>query len=308
LQNINTVNNKEWCVPIKIAFFDSGQGGLTVWEKVVEDFPSVSTVYLGDNARCPYGNKSAEVIRSYTRQAIHFLLEQKVNFVAIVCGTASSVSIESLRSEFKIPIIGIIEGLCKFASLVLKESTKPVAVLATRFTIQTQKFKSELQNYNIHNIWQKACPVFAPLVEDGISDGPMIEQACELYLNDIPKTVKIVLLACTHYPRIVEPISRYLYKKTNRSVLLKKLDKDVILAPKNSAKKCDDPIYLIEASTSIHHSIEDVIKNGHFKTKDIKGRHKLFCTDAPHHFEMITRYFTQIPLPKTELVNISGIL
>ncbi len=290
-----------------IAFFDSGQGGLTIWEKVIQLYPNLNTVYLGDNARCPYGSKSPETIIQYTRQAAQFLTKQNAQFIAVVCGTASSVAKDQIANEFQVPIVGIVEGLCEYAANHLDNKNRPVVVLATHFTIQSQRFQNELKTHNVHNVWAKACPLFVPLIEDGISDGPLVRYACERYLKDIPLDVKIVMLACTHYPRLINALSQYLTTKTGRPVILKTLEGEKLFSNLNQDAGHSDPIYLLEASLPIVNEIKNYITASENAQTLMDGRSKMFCTDAPVQFCEVAHNFTKLNLPKIELARIAHI-
>lgn len=287
-----------------IAFFDSGQGGLTIWEKVVADLPNIKTVYLGDNARCPYGNKSPDVIVEYTRQAAQFLKQQNAKFVAIVCGTASSVATEIIKNEFDFPVMGIVECFCEHTAKMIEDKNQTVVILATHFTIQSQKFQKELQKHGIVNTWAKACPLFVPLVEHGISEGPIMEHTFDLYLHDFPNHAQAVMLACTHYPRIINCLAKYLAKKTNRSVVLKTLDSEILLTKDIHTLSNDNPIYLLEASFAVTKAIQNFIQTSANKELFEGQEHHLYCTDDPNHFLNVAQNFTKQALPRPELVNI----
>lgn len=286
-----------------IAFFDSGQGGLTIWENVVRHFPQINTLYLGDNARCPYGNKSPETIVRYTHQAAEFLESQNAKLLIIVCGTASSVATKHVQNLISIPVIGIVEGLCQYAIDMLADKSRPIAVLATRYTIKSERFQEELKKQGANSIWSRECPLFVPLIEEGISQGEIVMHACHLYLHDIPNDVKIVVLACTHYPRIVNAIGQYLSQKTRRSVILKSYDGDTVVA-RNNEQSFDDPIFLIEASTPIIQNVSHFLAEGQYGF-DKLGTHRTLCTDSPTQFERVANHFTKLTLPKIEHVQIA---
>lgn len=287
-----------------IAFFDSGQGGLTIWEAVVKRFPQLNTQYLGDNARCPYGNKSEDTIIRYASEAVFFLSTRQTQLIVVACGTASSVATKHLQTVFKVPIIGIVEGFCAHVSQLLQDKTRPVAVLATRFTIKSERFKNELAQYDIHHVWQKACPLFVPLVEEGISSGNMVDAVCEIYLKDIPKDVKIILLACTHYPRLADALASYLEKHLNRCVIYKTGDEDRVLS---SASTSDhDPIYLVDPSTAIVKHVEQFIEqNDPAHASFFHGDQNILCTDSPEQFEKVAHVFTDIPLKNIQEVELN---
>jgi glutamate racemase len=286
-----------------IAFFDSSQGGLTVWENVLKRFPKLNTQYLGDNARCPYGNKSKETITRYASEAALFFANRNALLLIVACGTASSVAALELQHLFKLPIIGIVEGFCRFVAEILNDKSCTVVVLGTKFTVKSNRFNDELASNGIQKIWARACPLFVPLVEEGISKGPMVDAACDMYLWDIPEDTKIVMLACTHYPRLVLPIAESIERRLGRTVKYKTIDGDWILIIGKS--NTIDPIYIIESSLPIVNFVSQFVLQNEFVNESLyKGEKRILCTDSPEQFESIARFFTSIPLPKVEAVEI----
>jgi glutamate racemase len=287
-----------------IAFFDSGQGGLTIWENVLKKIPNLNTQYMGDNARCPYGNKSKDIIIQYATEAFSFLASRQAVLIIVACGTVSSVAVQTLKANYNFPIIGIVEGFCKYVSDILEDKTRPVAIIATKYSINSKKFSSELENYKIHNIWDRACPLFVPLVEEGISTGALVDSVCEMYLWDIPKNVKIVMLACTHYPRIVLAIADCLHRLTGRTVIYKMIDGDWLL--KLGFDEFKDPIFLVDASVSIVKYVLDFVHNPtQSELNLLSGQQNVLCTDSPEDFSRAARFFATIPLKNLQTVNIS---
>ena len=286
-----------------IAFFDSSQGGLTVWENVLKRFPKLNTQYLGDNARCPYGNKSKEIITRYASEAALFLANRNALLLIVACGTASSVAALELQHLFKLPIIGIVEGFCRFVAEILSDKSRTVVVLGTKFTVKSHRFNDELAANGVQKVWARACPLFVPLVEEGISKGPMVDAACDMYLWDIPEDTKIVMLACTHYPRLAHPIAESIERRLGRTVIYKTIDGDWILKVGN--RNTTDPIYLVESSLPIVNFVSQFISQNEFVNASLyKGEKRILCTDSPEQFESIARFFTSIPLPKVEAVEI----
>jgi glutamate racemase len=285
-----------------IAFFDSSQGGLTVWENVLKRFPKLNTQYLGDNARCPYGNKSRETITRYASEAALYLANRNATLLVIACGTASSVAAKELQHLFKLPIIGIVDGFCKFVSQILQDKSRTVAVLGTKFTVRSNRFNDELAVNGVENVWARACPLLVPLVEEGISRGPMVDAACDMYLWDIPEDTKIVMLACTHYPRLTLPIAESIERRLGKTVIYKTIDGDWIL--KLGSRNTTDPIYLVETSLPIVNYVSQFISQNNLEETLYDGEKRVLCTDSPEQFESIARFFTSIPLPKVEAVEI----
>lgn len=283
-----------------IAFFDSGQGGLTVWEPVVQKNSKLNTCYLGDNARTPYGNKSAEVVTRFTSEAVLYLAAQGARMIVVACGTASSAAVQNLQSIYRIPIIGIVEGFCFEASQLLKNESEIVAVLGTRFTVSSGRFEQELKKHGVQNIWQRACPLFVPLVEEGVAPGPLAEAAAEMYLADLPHNVRVVMLACTHFPRMASSIGALIHAKTGRPVVLKNAHGDLQLHGGN----LEQTIYLLESSTSILSQVETFLDNQPDKSEFFTDNTRFFCTDAPNRFHAVGRFFTTLTLPNVELVTL----
>ncbi len=182
-----------------IGIFDSGVGGLTVLREVRKILPNEEIYYFGDTARVPYGDKSKELIIRYSKQIVDFLLEKKVEAIVIACNTATSLALEELNNTYKIPIIGVIDAGVKSALNTTKN--KKIGVVGTKATINSKKYEIELKNRdNEIEVKSKACPLFVPVVEEGILDGELVNQVLKYYLDDFVTEVDSLVLGCTHYP------------------------------------------------------------------------------------------------------------
>jgi glutamate racemase len=287
----------------RIAFFDSGQGGLTVWESVVGRHPQLNTVYLGDNARYPYGNKGADTVTRYASEAILFLTAQQAELIVVACGTASSVAVARLKQVFRLPVIGIVEGFCaEAASLCLKD--RRVAVLGTRFTVASGRFEAELRKCGVDSVWQKACPLFVPLVEEGISEGDIAEATCRLYLTDMPADVDVVMLACTHFPRFAQAIAKTLGTQFQRTVVLKSAEGEKIL---HHADNNHTPLILLDSSSSIVAAVDGFL-SAHSSSEEFLGSQcDIYCTDAPARFAQVAQIFARTSLPEPKLISLGGL-
>jgi glutamate racemase len=285
-----------------IAFFDSGQGGLTVWESVIRRFPNLNTIYLGDNARYPYGNKSNDTVTRYASEASFFLANRNASLIVVACGTASSVAVRTLQNLFKLPIIGIVEGFCADAVKV-SQKKGTIAVLGTRFTVKSRRFEHVLNELGIESshIWQRACPLFVPLVEEGVSPGPMADAASDMYLWDLPSNTSVVLLACTHFPRLARSIANTIEKRLNRPVTYINADGTWQLTHNVSHA---EPVYLLDSSRAIVDAVSTFLENHPTKEQHFSGERHLYCSDAPDRFAEVARLFTSIDLPAAELVHI----
>ena len=194
-----------------IGVFDSGMGGLTVMRALTARLPHESFIYLGDTARLPYGTKSADTVRRYALQAAAALVARGVKLVVVACNTAS-VSLPALKEALSpLPVIGVIEPGALAALAVAPNG--PIAVIATEGTVKGGAYRSAIraQGSDIP-IVQQACPLFVPLTEEGLIDGPIVEAAIERYLAPLLATVpkpKCLLLGCTHYPVLKPVLAHY---------------------------------------------------------------------------------------------------
>ncbi len=178
-----------------IGVFDSGVGGLTVLKALRARLPSEDFVYLGDTARFPYGRKPPNMIRGFSQQNSAFLESQGVKAVVIACNTASSCDFPSLS----VPVFGVIEP----GVLAAKAASRggAIGVVATRGTVQNGVYQSRLEALGL-TVWARACPLLAPLVEEGLADGEEARLLIEHYLHDRPANLDALVLGCTHYPML----------------------------------------------------------------------------------------------------------
>lgn len=192
-----------------IGIFDSGLGGLTVLKVLSQKFPQESFCYLGDIARLPYGNKSPETIRKYGLQILKFLKDQKVKALIIACNSASTVFLGEKEYE-GIPLLNVIEP---GSAAALKVSTdKKIAVLGTSATIRSHAYEQTLKKLDSSTeVFEQACPLLVPLVEEGFVQDPITEMIAERYLAEIKKEkIKTVILGCTHYPVLKPDLKKVL--------------------------------------------------------------------------------------------------
>ncbi len=166
--------------------------------------PSEDFVYLGDTARVPYGNKSAETVRLYARQCAEFLLRHDVKLIVVACNTASALALDELRSLLPIPVLGVIEPAA--ARAVAVSRTGAIGVIGTRATINSESYpkaitaKSGVRSFSIH---ARPCPLFVPLVEEGWIDSQATRLIAEEYLRPLRVAgIDTLVLGCTHYPML----------------------------------------------------------------------------------------------------------
>lgn len=183
-----------------IGVFDSGIGGLTVVKRLLSVLPRESIVYFGDTARVPYGSKSNETVIEYSIQNTKFLLSKNVKAVVVACNTASSVALPELRKRFGVPIIGVILPGANMAYQQTKNGK--VGVIGTRATISNAAYSKAIKEFgNNIQIYEKACPLFVPLAEEGWINHKATYSIAEEYLKELrEKDIDTLVLGCTHYP------------------------------------------------------------------------------------------------------------
>ncbi len=190
-----------------IGVFDSGLGGLTILRALRESFPNESFIYLGDTARIPYGTKSPPTILKYLKQNIAFLSKQPVKAVVVACNTASSVL---SQSDFDLPVYDVIAPGAK-AALQATTSNR-IGVIATRATVANRSYVTAIQNIRPESeVFQQACPLFVPLVEEGWEEDPITNLIAYRYLSPLQsKNIDTLVLGCTHYPFLKSAIRKVL--------------------------------------------------------------------------------------------------
>lgn len=194
-----------------IGVFDSGYGGLSVFKELVLEFPDESFIYLGDNARAPYGIRSKEIIVEYVKEALAWFFEKGVDTVVLACNTASSEALEELHNSFlktypDKKVFGVIEAVVALLKKNISKS-ETIAVIGTPSTIRSGKYKKELERAGFKKVEEKATPLLVPLVETGIVGGAMAEHIVADALSSLTKKgVSTVVLGCTHYYFLRETI------------------------------------------------------------------------------------------------------
>lgn len=191
-----------------IGIFDSGVGGLTVAREIMRQLPNEKIIYFGDTARVPYGNKSKETVTRFSKQIVRFLQTFQVKTIVVACNTASAYALEELERETDIPIIGVLKPGAKTAAEVTKNGK--IGVIATEATIGSQMYSKYIKELKKQvTIYGKACPLFVPLVEEGLWQDPVTDEIAKRYLTElIDIDIDTLILGCTHYPLIRSTLGR----------------------------------------------------------------------------------------------------
>lgn len=191
-----------------IGVFDSGVGGLTVVREIMRQIPNEKIIYFGDTARVPYGSKSQDTVTRYSEQIVRFLRTFDVKTIVVACNTASAYALDALEQESDIPIIGVVKPGAKAAVDVTKNGK--IGVIATEATIGSRIYNQYIQDLNQDvTIYGKACPLFVPLVEEGLLQDPVTDEIARRYLTElIDIDIDTLILGCTHYPLIRSTLGR----------------------------------------------------------------------------------------------------
>ena len=201
-----------------IGIFDSGYGGLTVFRSIIKQLPGHDYIYLGDTARAPYGNRSFQSIHQYTWECVQWLFEKGCPLVVLACNTASAKALRTIQQhdlqnqDASKRVLGVIRPTAEVIGKYTK--TNEIGVLGTKGTVQSGSYLLEIAHFFPEvKVYQQACPLWVPLIENGEYDQPGADYFVKKYLDQIlaqSPSIDTLLLACTHYPLLQQKINDYL--------------------------------------------------------------------------------------------------
>ena len=201
-----------------IGVFDSGYGGLTVLKEITKHLPQYDYIYLGDNARTPYGNRSFETVYHYTWQCVQWLFKQGCPLVIVACNTASAKGLRSIQQNDlrkyypEKKVLGVIRPTTEIIGNFSK--THHVGIMATSGTVQSQSYLIEIEKFFPDTkVVQQACPMLVPLIENNEFENEAADYFIKKYLDELlqqDEKIDTILLACTHYPLIKKSIEKFL--------------------------------------------------------------------------------------------------
>jgi glutamate racemase len=204
--------------PTPIGVFDSGYGGLTVLKEIVKRLPQYDYLYLGDNARAPYGNRSFDTVYHYTLQCVKWFFEQGCSLVILACNTASAKALRTIQqndlplTDLNKRVLGVIRPTAEIIGNY--SETKSVGVLATQGTVVSESYPMETAKFFPDiKVYQEACPMWVPLIENNEHTTHGADYFVKKNLHNIfekGEDIDVILLACTHYPLLKEKIVEYL--------------------------------------------------------------------------------------------------
>lgn len=261
-----------------IGVFDSGVGGLTVVREIMKQLPNERIVYFGDTARVPYGSKSKETVITYSKQIVKFLQTKEVKAIVIACNTACALAFDYVKEQIDIPVIGVVKPGAKAAAATTQNGK--IGIIATEATIQSGIYEEFLSQTNPEvEVYGKACPLFVPLVEEGLLEDSVTVEIANRYLKTLKeKDIDTLVLGCTHYPLIRNTVQKVAG------------DKITLVNPAfETAKslKC-----MLEKYNIVNESIEP--------TTD----HKFFVSDGAEKFKVFANTILPCEVEETKDVNI----
>jgi glutamate racemase len=254
-----------------IGLFDSGVGGLTVLRELRRQLPSESTLYLGDEARMPYGPREPAEVLGFTREAMRWFAGRDCKLVVIACNTATSVALEAVREESAVPIIGVIRPGA--AAALTATARRAIGVLATVLTVRSGAYIRALRDLDpLVDVAQQACPKLVPLVEEGRADTAEAEDAVREYVEPllteggvVRPVVDTLLLGCTHYPLL-------------RPIIEKVAGRDV---------------RVVDSAATTALAVREVLASHRMVRDGGRAEHHVFCTGSVERFRRIARAIFQ---------------
>ncbi|HOF77307.1 MAG TPA: glutamate racemase [Smithellaceae bacterium] len=188
-----------------IGVFDSGIGGLTVVRSLMERLPAENIIYFGDTARVPYGVKSVETINRYASQITEFLIKKKVKLLIVACNTMAAVAYRTIKGLSHVPVLEVINASARNA--VTQAHAKSIGVIGTPATINSNAYARAIRLLDKKvKIFSQACPLFVPLVEEGLLNHRATKLIAEEYLKPLlAEKIDTLVLGCTHYP-LLKPL------------------------------------------------------------------------------------------------------
>lgn len=256
-----------------IGVFDSGVGGLTVLNEIKNKLPNENIIYLGDTKNFPYGNKSKEEIIRFSIENTKILIEKGAKIVVVACGTATSQAIETLKKEFNVPIIGIIEPTVEY---IKQQKIKEIGVIGTEGTIRNgaweKSLKKAIPDIKVIN---KACPMLATIAEEGKAQSEEGINAIREYMKPFKQNhIENIILGCTHYP---------IYEKLIEEEL-------------------DNNVNLINTANTVSEYLKNYLKENNLESNTKKEFEKIYLTKPEKEFKNIAKNIMNINL-KIEDIN-----
>lgn len=267
---------------LPIGVFDSGVGGLTVLREIRRQLPGESTIYLGDEARMPYGPRPAEEIVAFTREALRWFGAHDCKLIVLACNTATAVALDVVRDESRVPIIGVVRPGA--AAALSASARRSIGVLATTATVRSGAYARALRDLDpLVDVIQQACPALVPLVEAGRSESLEAEEAVRGYVQPlltdggvVAPVVDTLLLGCTHYPMLREVIER-------------------VAGP---------GVRVVDSAATTALAVREVLQSHRLLRGGRAARHRVFATGPTDHFRGVARAIFGEDFPTVEQASL----
>ncbi len=260
--------------------FDSGVGGLTVVRAFHDLLPKESIIYLGDTARVPYGNKSSETVRRFSKEICQFLLSKNVKAIVVACNTASAYALTALKQELSIPVFGVIEPGVQSALAATRNGR--IGIIGTTGTIKSAAYQNALKTIRPElYLVAEATPLLVPLIEEDWLEHDATRLVLEQYLEPFHEAkIDTLVLACTHYP-LLKPL------------LKKMLGSEVVLV--DSAEAC---------ARYVQNSLQG---DDWFSRREAAISDQIYLTDLPTHFTSMATRFLDRKLDPVQVVQVGAV-
>jgi len=266
-----------------IGVFDSGYGGLTVLKEIAAQLPQYDYLYLGDNARAPYGNRSFETVYHYTLQCVEWFFKQGCPLVILACNTASAKALRSIQQNdlAKFGADKRVLGVIRPTTEIVDEftTTNNIGILGTNGTVQSNSYPIEIHKFYPHiNVYQQACPMWVSLIENNEHNASGADYFVKKYIDALLQQspdIDTILLACTHYPLLLDKIKAVVPNEIS-----------VIAQGEIVAKSLQD--YLLR-----HPKLEEMCSKN--------GKIDFFTTDSTEDFDNHAAIFFGKPLKSSHL-------
>jgi len=248
-----------------IGIFDSGLGGLTILNQLQKDFSHHKFIYCGDTAHLPYGLKSQQSIEIFSSNIVNFLIAKGADIIIVACHSASSVAIEYLKNNFKTPILEVITP--SIISAINNTQTNSICVIGTNTTIKSHNYSKQINKINSKlKVYEIACPLFVPIVEEGLEESKISDMIAQLYLNPINSLdIDTLILGCTHYPILIKTIQRVI----------------------------NNQIFIVDTGKSISKRLHSLLPPTDLPD-NIKSDNQYYVSDMPYRFhELASKFLKQ---------------
>ena len=271
---------------LPVGLFDSGVGGLTVLRAMRACMPGESFLYLGDTARLPYGTKSRDTIARYSLQVTARLVERKIKLLVVACNTATAAALPALRRAYpEIPVIGVVEPGAKAACAASREGF--IAVIGTESTIRGRAYDEAILKLRPDaRVIGLPCPLFVPLAEDGLVEGPLAEGIAARYLDRVFRVPRergenipdCLVLGCTHFPLLADAITH-------------------VAGP---------GVTLVDSAATTARAVKSTLEEHGLRSAAETGESFFLTTDDAERFARVGERFLGFPVPESrvELVDL----